>query len=265
MKIRNRTPLEIKKHQKILKKSVFGLEELKNKFRAERRKPKKIFIIQKQTKCEPNFKFYKNGFVYKTMNKDKYKMWRELFDKGISVEPIQNVGSKILNEIKNEIKDNNFKIADDQILVKSKAVGQNYFIEENKITKFKSLVTIEKLIKNKIIPQLTNEQKNSISFQITKITLQLLENDYIHSHPHKGNWTVDITSKKPKVYLIDFDKIQKIEHKRQFMILYKDLLEVGEMVSNIRTGKIENKMYSLISKKFNEYILRRNKKLRLGR
>jgi hypothetical protein len=111
--------------------------------------------------------FRKGNSVYRNMSKEKYELWKKLFDLGLSVEPIENA-------IDNK----------DKIIVKSKIVGE----------------AIEYI-------NLDESQKISVFRQALQIMLKLWKLGYVHGHPHPGNFTVVFEKGIPKVTLIDFDKI----------------------------------------------------------
>jgi len=208
-----------------------------NRYRTKIGKIPKAHIFQKQTKKEPHFKIYKNGFIYKTISVDKLKIWMKLFKKGISVEQIKSINPNIQNEIKKEMDENKFKIKKGQTLVKSKSTGMPYKSTQN-------IITLEKLIKKSI--KLPDSKKMSIVRQIVKITLQLAEEGYAHGHPHIGNWTIEFDKNKhPKVYLIDFKMIRSINESQNQHELLKDFQSIIKITQtilkdtnyNIETGK----------------------------
>lgn len=261
MNIRKRKNIEIKENQRILKSNSFGLFELKNKYRLKHNKKINSFLFQKPNILNKKFKLYKEGYVYKLMELEKFEMWKDLLKKKIPVEEIESYGNNLNKEIKEDIKKHNLTIPKDKILVKSKVIGIN--LKKNLMLKHAKLINIQELTKKKVI-NLTEGDKKSIALQITKITLKLLENNYIHNHPHTGNWAIDVSKKPPKVRLIDFDNIQKINNIHEIKNVARELNTIANVMSiifNENKEKInKNKFYDLARKKFENYLKEKIKK-----
>ena len=179
-------------------KHSFGFEDLKNKIREKKGKAKISYVFQKPTKEEPNFKIYKNGCIYKTINKYRLKIWQELLKKGLMVEEIESISPNIKNAITKEMKENGLTIEENEVLVKTKVGGISLASGKYK--------TMPWLLEHFKIDENTRIE---IAKQMIK-TITLLHNEgYVHGHPHTGNWVIDLTKKKLELRLIDFDKIRK--------------------------------------------------------
>jgi|GEM_PF-2390073 len=198
MNIKKRNPIEIKKIKKTIMKHSFGFEDLKNEIRKKHGKPKQSYVFQKPSKDEPHFKIYKNGFIYKTIDKNRLKIWQELLKKGLMIEEIESTSPNLKNAIVKEMKENGLNIGKDEILVKTKVGGISLASGKYK--------TMPWLLEHFKIDENTRIE---IAKQMIK-TITLLHNEgYIHGHPHIGNWVIDLKSKKLILRLIDLDKIKK--------------------------------------------------------
>jgi len=198
MNIKPRSPIEIKRFKKTIMKHSFGFEDLKNKIREKKGKEKQSFVFQKPSKNEPNFKIYKNGFIYKSINKYRLKIWQELLKKGLMLEEIESTSPNLKNAIAKEMKENGLIIQDNDVLIKTKIGGIALASAKYK--------TMPWLLEHFKIDEKTRIE---IAKQMIK-TITLLHNEgYIHGHPHIGNWVIDLTKKKLTLRLIDMDRIQK--------------------------------------------------------
>ncbi|MFA5746118.1 MAG: hypothetical protein WCX82_03825 [archaeon] len=144
---------------------------------------------------------YKDNFVYRYMNKEKYGFWKELINKRVPVEEIVELAesdnwvklkfnSLVLTKNKTRKKQIN---PSEYVVVKSKASGQ----------------TIDKLADKNILYWLPTDIQLNLARQMAEAVVKLWDAGYCHCHLHANNFVVDLQSGHPEVKIIDFDLIEK--------------------------------------------------------
>jgi len=175
-----------------------------------------------------NLVYYK-GNLYRNFSREKLLMWQDLLAHDLSVEPILSVEENPSQELLKKVDPQN-----EEIIVKSGIVGKSL----NDLRLF----NLPKMVRFKIV------------LQIIDIATNMWKLGYCHNHMHSGNWTVIFEKGVPKVYLIDFNMITKLDARR----LDKEFGNLEEFLSILfEDGPPLRFLYSHLDKKYKEVRLKK--------
>jgi tRNA A-37 threonylcarbamoyl transferase component Bud32 len=210
---------------------------------SEKRNPQKRYKIKPFVCDEESGLFYKNGKTYREMKLEKFQVWKKLYDKGIHVEPILDFKYFKKSKLYKYLENASIAFEKPDVLITSEPVGYSLF----GTAKMNSKNTIIHFI-NKGKIKMNDNQRLSIARQIVTLIKAVWKEGYVHGHAHGGNWTVKFNKGEPIVYLIDFDKIQKISSKPSDTWMNKTNLEkekenIFDIVNTFLSGtKYENEL-----------------------
>jgi len=138
----------------------------------------------KQDPTDKTTAIYSDRKISRNISRAKFRIWKELFDSGLQVEPIVSYRKLGLKDLRTFRRGN-----ENQYIVESKVVGV-------------ALMDIK-------IEKLPLVDRLSIARQMYLTLSQLWAKGYEHFHTHLGNWTLTYVQGQPKIYLIDFDLCKK--------------------------------------------------------
>lgn len=233
-------------------KDSFAIQRIEDhiKSRQNNKAVRNFHIIKNKSKNkgERTFLVYKDGVLYRNVSPGTFFIWKRLFDKKISVEPI--VGSASKAEIKALEKIGCF-LEEGDLLIKSEPVGVSFALHPDHPNT--RVNTLETLLKSNLVNKLTTDQKMSLTRQIIKTITSIWQEGYVHKHPHLGNWAVEFVKGEPKVTLIDMDGLSKINWGHLATSPILDHGQVKEIIKELRLPREYSKIaYSLLDKKLSQ-------------
>lgn len=233
-------------------KDGFAIQRLEDHIisKQENKEIRKWHIIKNKSKnkAEKTFLVYKNGVLYRNVSKKTYSIWKSLLEKNISVEPILGIGSKA--EISALEKQGCF-LAQGDLLIKSKPVGLSIALHSDHPNP--KINTLDTLLKSNLAKRLTTDQKMSLTRQIITTITNVWQEGYVHSHPHLGNWAIEIVNGEPKVILIDLDNLSKINWAHLSTSPVLDHALVKQIIQQLKLPRKYAKLaYSLLDRKLNQ-------------
>lgn len=194
-----------------LKNRSFGIQRLSDAklSAAKKAKVRNFHVIKSNNKntFQNTFLVYKDGLLYRNIPEETYRLWQELLRANLPVEQIEGVATS--KEIRS-LKKLGCVVDKGEVIVKTRLAGLSLDLYATKQNS--RVITLNSLIKKQQFKKIGQHDRMSIVRQATEILIKLWDLGYTHSHPHVGNWAIDYVNGIPKVTLIDFDLLLKLEN-----------------------------------------------------